>query len=110
MTVEGARMLKMDDRIGTLTPGKQADLIMIRADDLNLSPVHDAIATVVTQASMANVENVMIAGEWKKWNGKVVYPRLADCQQQLAVSGRRILEEHRVRLKADTTDTYTAAG
>lgn len=93
MTVEGARMLKMDDRIGTLAPGKQADLIMIRADDLNLWPVHDPIATVVTQAGIANVENVMIAGEWNKWQGRIVYPRLAERLRELAASGRRLLEE-----------------
>jgi hypothetical protein len=44
-------MLGMLDRIGTLAPGKQADLVVIRADDLNMQPVHDPVSAVVFQAS-----------------------------------------------------------
>lgn len=93
ITVEGARMLKQSHRIGTLTPGKQADLVMIRADALNMWPVHDPITSVVTQASLANVENVMIAGAWKKWQGRLVYGDLARRMGELSDSGRRILGE-----------------
>ncbi|HEY1230623.1 MAG TPA: amidohydrolase family protein, partial [Ramlibacter sp.] len=44
VTVEGARMLQQLDRIGTLAPGKQADLVVIRASDLNMQPVHDPVS------------------------------------------------------------------
>ena len=37
-------MLKQQDRIGSLAPGKQADLVLIRASDLNMQPVHDPVA------------------------------------------------------------------
>jgi cytosine/adenosine deaminase-related metal-dependent hydrolase len=90
VTVEGARMLKQLDRIGTLTPGKQADLVVIRADTLNMQPVHDPVSTVLMQASLANIDSVMVAGHWKKRAGRLLgidlQPRLAE----LRASGERI--------------------
>ncbi len=93
ITIEGARMLKMEDRIGSLAPGKQADVIMIRADDLNMWPVHDPVASVVMQAGTGNVDTVMVAGEIRKRHGKLLYPRLVERKDELRASGRRILGE-----------------
>jgi cytosine/adenosine deaminase-related metal-dependent hydrolase len=90
-------MLKMEDRIGTLAPGKQADLVVIRADDLNMCPVHDAVTSVVTQTSLANVESVMIAGQWRKRDGRMLAGDLAARKQALAASGRRIMDELRAK-------------
>ncbi len=90
VTVEGARMLGQLDRIGTLAPGKQADLVLIRADDLNMQPVHDPVSTVVMQTTLANIDSVMVAGRWKKRHGRLldvdVAPRLAALQ----ASGQKI--------------------
>jgi 5-methylthioadenosine/S-adenosylhomocysteine deaminase len=93
ITVEGARMLGMEDRIGTITPGKQADMVLIRADALNLWPVHDPIATVVMQANLANIDSVMVAGEWRKRDGMLLYDGLDRVKAELERSGRRILGE-----------------
>lgn len=93
ITVEGARMLRMQDRIGSLAPGKQADLVLIRADDLNVWPVHDPVATVVIQASLANIDSVMIAGEWRKRAGKLLFPAIEGVKHELLRSGARILSE-----------------
>ena len=93
ITIEGARMLKMEDRIGSLTPGKQADVILVRADDLNMWPVHDPVTSVVMQASVANVDTVLIAGEFRKRHGRLLYPQLELRKQQLLSSGQRILDE-----------------
>jgi cytosine/adenosine deaminase-related metal-dependent hydrolase len=92
-TVEGARMLGLDHRIGSLTPGKAADLVMLNATDLNLWPVHDPISTVVTQAGASNVEAVMIAGLWKKKHGELLLADRAGKLAALAASGRRIVED-----------------
>jgi cytosine/adenosine deaminase-related metal-dependent hydrolase len=89
-TREGARALKLDDRIGTLTPGKQADLVVIDATALNMQPVHDPIATVVIQAGLANIRDVMVAGQWRKRAGRLLHDNLVPRLQQLAESGRRI--------------------
>lgn len=93
ITVEGARMLRLQDRIGSIAPGKQADLVMIRATDLNVWPVHDPIATVVMQANLANIDSVMVAGLWKKRHGKLLFPDLDRAKNDLLISGTRILSE-----------------
>jgi len=93
ITIQGARMLKMDDRIGSLTPGKQADVILIRADDLNMWPVHDPVTSVVMQANTGNVDTVMVAGEFRKLHGKLLYPQLGRRKEELLASGQRILGE-----------------
>jgi len=93
ITVEGARMLGMQDRLGTIAPGKQADLVFIRADALNLWPVHDPVATVVMQASVANIDSVMIAGEWRKRDGRLLYSGIERVKADLLRSGNRILAE-----------------
>lgn len=93
ITVEGAQMLGLQDRVGSISPGKQADLVFIRADALNLWPVHDPVATVVMQASLANIDSVMVAGEWRKRDGKLLFQGLERVKQDLHQSGSRILAE-----------------
>lgn len=89
-TVEGARMLQQLDRIGTLAPGKQADLVVIRATDLNMQPVHDPVSAVVFQASLANVDSVMVAGQWKKRAGRLLAGDLSADLGKLRASGEKI--------------------
>jgi cytosine/adenosine deaminase-related metal-dependent hydrolase len=91
ITIEGARMLKQEHRIGSLAPGKQADLVLIRASDLNLQPVHDAVSTVVMQTSLANIDSVMVAGRWKKREGRLLDVELAPRLRQLRASGEKIV-------------------
>ena len=90
VTVEGARMLQQLERIGTLAPGKQADLVLVRASDLNMQPVHDPVSSVVFQASLANIDSVMVAGQWKKRAGKLLAGDLRADLQKLRASGLKI--------------------
>lgn len=93
ITTEGARMLGREHQIGSLTPGKLADLVIITASDLNLHPVHDPVATVVMQTSLANIEAVMIGGTWKKRNGRLLVEGLDAKKELLAQSGRRLVQD-----------------
>jgi cytosine/adenosine deaminase-related metal-dependent hydrolase len=93
ITTEGARMLGREHQIGSLTPGKLADLVIINASDLNLQPVHDPVATVVMQTSLANIEAVMISGAWKKRNGRLLIEGLETKKELLAQSGRRLVQD-----------------
>lgn len=68
-TIEGARATGLDHRIGTLTPGKQADIVLVRADDVNIAPVLDPVAAVVLAAHEGNVDSVLVAGEFVKSGG-----------------------------------------
>jgi cytosine/adenosine deaminase-related metal-dependent hydrolase len=93
VTVEGARMLQQLDCIGTLAPGKQADLVVVRASDLNMQPVHDPVSAVVMQASLANIDSVMVAGRWKKRAGRLLDVPALDAElDALRASGRKILD------------------
>ncbi len=91
-TIEGARMLCWEDRIGSITPGKQADLVLIRAEALNMQPVHDPVSAVVMQTSLANIDSVMVAGRWKKRSGQLLVDGLAGSIDRLRESGQRILQ------------------
>jgi cytosine/adenosine deaminase-related metal-dependent hydrolase len=93
ITTEGARMLGREDHIGSLTPGKLADLVVINAGDLNLFPVHDPVSSVVMQTSLANIEAVMIGGVWQKRNGRLLIGGLDEKKQQLERSGRRLVHD-----------------
>ncbi|HTS94276.1 MAG TPA: amidohydrolase family protein [Stellaceae bacterium] len=90
-TLEGARMLGMERRIGSLAPGKQADVILLRAEDQNLFPVTDPVAAIVLHANAANVDTVLVAGKIAKRAGKLLYPDLAAQKSALAEASRRIL-------------------
>ena len=93
ITTRGAKMLRMEERIGSLTPGKQADLVLIDATQLNMQPVHDPVAAVVMQTSLANIDSVMIAGQWKKRHGKLLHPDVPARQAELLASGKRMLAQ-----------------
>lgn len=71
-TMGGARALGIDDVTGSVTPGKRADLIMIRQDDLNMAPACDVESAIVRVATPANVDTVMVDGRVLKRGGKLV--------------------------------------
>lgn len=70
-TIDGAAVAGLEQRIGSLAPGKQADLVLIRTGDLNLYPVNNAIGTVVHAAERSNIDTVIIKGRVRKRGGVV---------------------------------------
>lgn len=71
-TLSGARCAGLEEQIGSLTPGKQADIVLIRADDINLYPSNNAFGTVVHAAERSNVDTVIIAGRVRKRGGTIM--------------------------------------
>jgi 5-methylthioadenosine/S-adenosylhomocysteine deaminase len=71
-TIAGARVLGLDEKIGSLTPGKQADIILIRADGVGVFPSHNAIGNVVHKAQRTDVRTVMVSGRIVKHEGALV--------------------------------------
>ncbi len=63
-TRQGARVLGLEDRVGSLTPGKQADLIVLDLDRAHLTPLYDPYSHLVYAARSADVRHVMVAGRW----------------------------------------------
>lgn len=71
-TIAGARCAALDRKIGTLSPGKDADLIMMRANDLDVWPLNNAFASVVNLMNPSHVEAVFVRGVPRKWAGRLV--------------------------------------
>ena len=71
-TIEGARCADLDSKVGTLTPGKEADIVMLAADRLNAWPLNNAPGAVVNVMNPGNVDTVFIAGKVRKWRGSLV--------------------------------------
>jgi cytosine/adenosine deaminase-related metal-dependent hydrolase len=70
-TLNGAHTMGMEDRIGSLAVGKQADLIVIGGDRLNMTPMADPVGCLVAQANPSNVEHVLVAGRFVKRDGEL---------------------------------------
>ncbi|MGN6461005.1 MAG: amidohydrolase family protein, partial [Pseudolabrys sp.] len=81
-TIEGARSMGLADTIGSLVPGKRADLIMVSTHDVNLGVFGDPAHMLVTAAQPANVDTVMVDGRILKRGGKLT-----------VVDGRKVAEE-----------------
>lgn len=88
-TVEGAKALAIDDHVGSLEEGMQADLVVINPNTISLWPPHDVIATAV-RASTADIESVMIAGEWYKQDNSLIGIDLDKIRSDLATSSKRL--------------------
>ncbi|KQW65080.1 hypothetical protein ASC92_05520 [Variovorax sp. Root411] len=89
-TIDGARGLGLGDRIGSLTPGKQADLIVIRTDEINMAPLTDAAELVVHAANPSNVEVVMVDGRVLKRGGRLSLVDTAALAKDAAASLRGV--------------------
>jgi cytosine/adenosine deaminase-related metal-dependent hydrolase len=72
-TIEGARATGLDARTGSLTPGKQADLILLRTDRMNVTPLNDPATAVVAGMDTGNVDTVLIAGRLMKRHGRLLH-------------------------------------
>jgi 5-methylthioadenosine/S-adenosylhomocysteine deaminase len=71
-TMAGARAAQLDRKVGSLTPGKEADVIVLDGRMLNVAPMNNAPGTVVTMMDTSNVKHVFIAGKTRVWNGKLL--------------------------------------
>lgn len=71
-TIDGANALGLGDRIGSLRPGKRADMILLRTSDLNMAPFNDPVRMVVQSAQPANVDTVIVDGRVLKRGGRLV--------------------------------------
>ena len=71
-TRRAAEAVGLGDQIGTLTPGKYADIIAIRAEDLNNMPMNNAIGTIALATESRNIDMVFVAGSLRKWRGELI--------------------------------------
>lgn len=97
-TIDGARALGLEDEVGSLTPGKRADLVLLRTTDVNVVPVHDPIQSIVLQAGPENVDTVLVDGKVVKSGNELVYSKLEQRRRQLVRAGERLLRESGTRV------------
>jgi cytosine/adenosine deaminase-related metal-dependent hydrolase len=89
-TIGGARALGLADRIGSLTPGKRADLILVRTDAINMAPMADPARMIVQAAQPANVDTVMVDGRILKRHGKLTTLDVARTMREAAETIARV--------------------
>ena len=87
----------MEKKTGSLTPGKQADIVLIRASDLNIFPSlpqGDPVHTVVMNTETANIDTVLIAGKVMKRHGKLCFPeqQIRDLKTRLLAIRERVMK------------------
>jgi cytosine/adenosine deaminase-related metal-dependent hydrolase len=95
-TIGGAKALRLDNKVGTLAVGKQADLAIIRCDGPTVFPSlpgGDPAHVVVNYAEQADVDTVLIAGKAVKRHGKLLFPeqRMRELKDKLVASRERIM-------------------
>jgi cytosine/adenosine deaminase-related metal-dependent hydrolase len=85
-TMNGAKALRLDGKTGSLTPGKEADIIILDATRINVAPLNQVPGAVVSLMDRTNVETVIVAGKVRKWKGQLLDVDLPHLRQQLEAS------------------------
>jgi cytosine/adenosine deaminase-related metal-dependent hydrolase len=89
-TVNGANDLGLGHKTGSLTPGKEADIIILDATALNVAPVNHVPGAVVSLMDRTNVETVIVAGRIRKWKGRLLDADLPRLRRRLEASRDRL--------------------
>jgi cytosine/adenosine deaminase-related metal-dependent hydrolase len=98
-TIEGAKCANLDRKTGSLSPGKEADFIVMRADNVDVWPLNNAYAAVVNLMNPSHVESVFVAGKARKWNGRLAGVDVPKALNSVARSRDAVLD--RANFKRD---------
>jgi 5-methylthioadenosine/S-adenosylhomocysteine deaminase len=90
-TIDGARSIGLDEKTGSLTPGKQADIVLLKVNAINTAPMVDPLGTIVVFSDTSNVDTVFVAGRAVKRNGELVGADLDSVFARLDESRNHIL-------------------
>jgi cytosine/adenosine deaminase-related metal-dependent hydrolase len=85
-TINGAKALRLDRKTGSLTPGKEADILILDATRINVVPLNQVPGAVVSLMDRTNVETVIVAGKVRKWKGQLLEVDLPRLRSQLEAS------------------------
>src|SRR5438093_3676520 len=92
-TINGAKHLRLDKKTGSLTPGKEADIIILDATAINVAPLNNVPGAVVSLMDRTNVETVIVAGKVREWTGKRLDVNLDNLRRQLENSRDHVFSE-----------------
>ncbi|MBM2618796.1 amidohydrolase family protein [Actinoplanes sp. LDG1-06] len=90
-TIDGARAIGLDAVTGSLTPGKQADLLVVEAEAVNTMPLNDAVGTLVLGADARNIVTVLVAGRTLKAYGRLIDVDLDELRREVTASRDAVL-------------------
>ena len=90
-TIEGAKVLGLDNEIGTLEPGKKADMIFIKTDKLHLYPENDVCTNIVYSANGADIDTVIIDGKIVMQNRKFINSKEKEVIREVKKIAKRLL-------------------
>ncbi|MCG0237838.1 MAG: amidohydrolase [Firmicutes bacterium] len=90
-TAGGAAVLGLQDRIGTLEPGKRADIILVNTSRPSLTPVHDPFSTLAYSTNPGDVETVLVDGRVVVEEGRLVTGDLAEIVAKAREQARALL-------------------
>jgi len=90
-TIDGAHTCGLEDKVGSLARGKQADIVLLKVNAINTAPMVDPVGTIVVFADTSNVDSVFVAGRAVKRNGQLVDANLDQIFQKLDESRNHIL-------------------
>ncbi|MEO7336134.1 MAG: amidohydrolase family protein [Caldimonas sp.] len=82
-TINGAKALRLEKKTGSLTPGKEADILILDATALNVAPLNQVPGAVVSLMDRSNVETVIVAGKVRKWKGRLLDANIAHLRRRL---------------------------
>jgi len=85
-TVNGAKHLRLEGKTGSLTPGKEADIVILDAEAINVAPLNNVPGAVVSLMDRTNVETVIVAGKIRKWKGRLLEVNLGRLRRELEAS------------------------
>lgn len=91
LTIAGAANCQLSSKVGTLTPGKEADIVMLDAHNINIAPMNNIPGTIVTMMNPTHVRNVMIAGRFVYWHHKLVGWDVDKLIRDVTASRNRVL-------------------
>ncbi len=94
-TVNAAEAIGLDDRIGSLTPGKQADIMVVGGPAMSQHPQIDPAATLLFQTTAENVRHVLVAGRFVKRDGQLIGVDLNRLNAEADNSAERVLSRIR---------------
>lgn len=107
-TRDGARIIGLGEDCGALTPGRQADIVILDCDDPNLLPLSNAYGTAAMGADVSNVKAVLVAGRIRKWDHSLVGVEMSGVQRMLEASRDYLAE--RVGFELDPFGDYPVIG
>ena len=93
-TIEGAKVLGLEDEIGTLEVGKKADMIFIKTDKIHLCPENDVCANIAYSANGADVDTVIIDGKVIMQNRKMLHSNEKEVMKQVKKIAKKLLEHN----------------